>query len=113
MLEHGGGELVDPLLDGAADPAAVLAPGGSERPGVTRPPKLQTVAISAGSRPAAAAASSMRGRDSRYSGLSQSEAMGGIQPSASRPVTASDFGPTEPVRTRGAGASAGSRPDTW
>ena len=38
---------------------------------------------------------------------------GGIQPSASCPVTARDFGPTEPVKIRGAGAAAGSRPDTW
>ena len=51
------------------------------------------------------------GRDAAAE-VSQSEAMGGIQPSASCPVTASDFGPTEPVRIRGAGASAGSRPDT-
>jgi hypothetical protein len=31
MVQDGGGELVDPLPDGAADPAAVLAPGGGER----------------------------------------------------------------------------------
>jgi hypothetical protein len=31
VLEHGGGELVDPLGDRAAGPAAVLAPGGGER----------------------------------------------------------------------------------
>ena len=30
VLEDGGGELVDPLPDGAADPAAVIAPGGGE-----------------------------------------------------------------------------------
>ena len=40
VLEHGGGELVDPLPGGAADPAAVLAPGGGEQLGVMRPPKL-------------------------------------------------------------------------
>ena len=31
VLQDRGGELVDPLLDGAADPAAVLAPGRGER----------------------------------------------------------------------------------
>src|SRR5689334_2034979 len=31
VVQDRGGELVDPLLDGAADPAAVLAPGGGER----------------------------------------------------------------------------------
>jgi hypothetical protein len=31
VLQDGGGELVDPLPDGAADPAAVLALGGGER----------------------------------------------------------------------------------
>jgi hypothetical protein len=30
VLEHGGGELVDPLPGGTADPAAVFAPGGGE-----------------------------------------------------------------------------------
>src|SRR5579859_2645440 len=31
VVQDGGGELVDPLLDRAADPAAVLAAGGGER----------------------------------------------------------------------------------
>src|SRR5206468_11695763 len=31
MVQDGGGELADPLLGRAADPAAVLAPGGGER----------------------------------------------------------------------------------
>jgi hypothetical protein len=31
VLQDRGGELIDPLLDGAADPAAVLAPGGGAR----------------------------------------------------------------------------------
>src|SRR5690348_18037489 len=31
VLADGRGEFVDPLLDGAADPAAVLAAGGGER----------------------------------------------------------------------------------
>lgn len=43
----------------------------------------------------------MIGRDHRYRPESQSAAWPGIQPSASRPVTASDFGPFDPVQTRG------------
>ena len=65
MLEHGGGELVDPLLDGAADPAAVLASGGSERLGRDAAAEVVDGGDLRRSRPAAAAASSMRGRDSR------------------------------------------------
>jgi hypothetical protein len=75
---------------------------------VIRPEMLKTVGISRGSRPAAAAASSMMGRDALTCLLSQSAARPGIPPSATRPVTASDFGPTDPVHTCGAGAVAGS-----
>jgi len=71
------------------------------------------VAIPVGSRPAAVAASSMTGLDVRYRSLIQSEARPGIQPSASRPVTARDRGPTDPVQTGGADAGAGSMPVTW
>jgi hypothetical protein len=31
VVQHRGGELVDPLLDGVADPAAVLPAGSGER----------------------------------------------------------------------------------
>jgi hypothetical protein len=33
VVQDGGGELVDPLPDRAADPAAVLPPGGDDRAG--------------------------------------------------------------------------------
>jgi hypothetical protein len=80
---------------------------------VMRPGKLKTVRISRGSRPMAAAASSMTGREARYRPLSQSAAWPGIQPSATRPVAARDFGPTDPVHTAGAATGAGSIWFTW
>ena len=64
------------------------------------------VVTSDGLRPTESAASSMIGRDERYRSLSQSAARPGIQPSAWRPVAASDFGPFEPVQINGAGTAA-------
>ncbi len=64
-------------------------------------------AIADGSRPAADAASSISGRDSRYRVLSQSDPIEGTQPSAVRPFTASDLGPTEPVQMGGTATGAG------
>jgi hypothetical protein len=71
------------------------------------------VPTSAGFLPSEAAASSMMSRDSATSVLRQSARCGGTHPSARRPVTASPFGPPDPIQIGGVGAAARVSPVTW